>query len=327
MGSHILEALIKINHQELEIVAACRDPSKLINQYSGEVRQGDLRDPDYLDRVLVGIDVICHAAGQTSFIKSADSCSENYLEPTIDLINRAIEWRVSRFINLSSIYTAAVKERNNASSIGKPRAYWPMINCHIAVEEYLRNYQKPRCQFINLRLGLYAGKRLNMGLLPLLLTRSNKVKSPYLIGQTGYLPLIDGRDIGQAFTRAALGPFESDYNCLNITGPETPSQAEIMTFLEQQIHIKPLSFGLPSLIASPMLWWLGKIHSTDNEPLFTSAMINMLKCPPIDNQSASLQIGYDPEISWKASLMGTLEDYKNQTLNTNIKQSARPLNL
>lgn len=327
MGSHILEALIKINHQNLEVVAACRDPSKLITQYSGEVRQGDLRDPDYLDRVLVGIDIICHAAGQTSFVKSADSCAENYLEPTIDLINRAIEWRVSRFINLSSIYAATVKERNNSSSIGKPRAYWPMINCHIGVEEYLRNFQQPRCQFVNLRLGLYSGKRLNMGLIPLLLARLNKVKSPYLTGQSGHLPLVDGRDIGQAFTRAALGPFESDYNCLNITGSETPSQAEIMSFLEQQIQIKPLSFGLPSLIASPMLWWLGKTHSCNEQPLFTSAMIDMLRCPPIDNQLASQQIGYDPEISWKASLMNTLEAYKNQTLNKNLNQSSRPLNL
>lgn len=202
-----------------------------------------------------------------------------------------------------------------------------MINCHIAVEEYLRNYQQPRCQFVNLRLGLYSGKRLNMSLIPLLLTRLNNVKLPYLTGKTGHLPLIDGRDIGQAFTRAALGPFESDYNCLNITGPETPSQLDIMSFLEQQIQFKPLSFGLPSLIASPILWWLSKTHSSDGQPLFTSAMIDMLKCPSIDNQLASQQIGYDPEISWKASLMDTLETYKNQSLNKNIKQSSRPLNL
>jgi len=238
-----------------------------------------------------------------------------------------MEWRVSRFINLSSIYTAAVNERNNSNSIGKPRAYWPMINCHIAVEEYLRNYQQPRCQFINLRLGLYSGKRLNMGLIPLLLSRLNNTKSPYITGQTGHLPLIDGRDIGQAFARAALGPFESDYNCLNITGPETPSQGDIMSFLEQQIHIKPLSFGLPSLLASPLLWWLGKTHNADDQPLFTNAMIDMLKCPSIDHLQASQTIGYDPEISWKASLMDTIEIYKNQTLNKNIEQLEHPLNL
>ena len=316
-----------INHQEIEIVAACRDSTKLIPQYSGEVRQGDLRDSDYLDRVLAGVDIVCHAAGQTSFLGSDDSCSENYLGPTIDLINRAIEWRVSRFINLSSVYTAAIQDRNNSNSTGKTRAYWPMINCHIAVEEYLRNYQQPRCQFINLRLGLYSGKRLNMGLIPLLLARLNNVKAPYVSGETGHLPLIDGRDIGQAFTRAALGPFDSDYTCLNITGTETPSQADIMSFLEQQIQNKPLSYGLPSFIASPLLWWLGQTYSSDKDPLFTRAMIDMLKCPPIDNLLASQQIGYDPQISWKASLLETLESHKNQKLSKELMQTARPLNL
>ena len=308
-------------------MAACRDPSKLIADYSGEVRQGDLRDPEYQDRMLVGIDIICHVAGQTSFEKSTDSCTQNYLEPTIDLINRAIEWRVSRFINLSSLYSASVSERNNPSAIGKPRAYWPMMNCHIAVEEYLRNYQQPRCQFVNLRLGLYSGKRLNMGLIPLLLNRVNSAKLPYLTGQTGHFPLVDGRDIGQAFVRAALGPFEASYNCLNITGPETPSQAEVMSFLEQQVHVKPLSFGLPSVIASPWLWLLSKTRRSADQPLFTSAMLDMLKCPTIDLQQANQQIGYDPEISWKASLMDTLESYKNQSLNNNISQVDRPLNL
>lgn len=327
MGSHILESLIDINHQGIEIVAACRDPSKLIPQYSGEVRQGDLRDPDYLDRVLVGIDIICHAAGQTSFEKSNDSCTHNYLEPTIDLINRAVEWRVSRFINLSSIYTAPISERNSANSLGKPRSYWPMINCHIAVEEYLRNYKHPHCQFVNLRLGLYSGNRLNMGLLPLLLSRLNIANSPYLTGQIGHFPLTDGRDIGQAFVRAALGPFESDYNSLNITGSECPSHADVMSFLDQHIHVKPLSFGLPSVFASLWLYLLNYSYRSGDQPLFTSAMIDMLKCPSIDLQLARKQIGYDPEISWKASLMDTLEIHKNQSLNNSISQVDRPLNL
>ncbi len=316
---------MKIQHQDLEIIAACRDTSKLIPSYRGEVRQGDLRDPDYLDRVLIGIDIICHAAGWSSFEKSGDTCNHAYLDPTLDLINHAIEWRVSRFINLSSIYVAAANKRNNTHEEGKPRSYWPMVNCHIAVEEYLRNYQKPRCQFINLRLGLYSGKRLNMGLLPLLLSRSKQFTLPYLTGSLGYLPLVDGRDIGQAFARAALGPLKSDYHCLNITGPETPSHADIMIFIEEQIKVKPLSPGLPPFLANPALWLQGKIHNEGKHPLMTSAMLDMLKSPVIDNSQAKQQIGYDPEISWQASLLDTLELYKNQTLNCSLSQPYQDL--
>ncbi len=327
IGSHILETLINIQHPDLEVVAACRAPAGLIKQFSGEVRQGDLRDTDYLDRVLVGIDIVCHTAGWSSFEKSGNTANQAYLEPTLDLINHAIEWRISRFINLSSIYVMPSRKRNNINTQGTPRAYWPMINCLIAVENYLKDYQQAHCQFINLRLGLYSGKRLNMGLIPLLLSRSNQSTLPYISDSQGYLPLVDGHDIGQAFARAALGPIDNRYTCLNITGPSTPSQADVMRFINEHLHSKPLNFGLPSFLAKPLILLQGKILTHNHQSLFTHAMLDMLQSPTLDNQSTAQQIGYDPEISWQASLLNTLERHKNQSLNLSISQQYSPLNI
>ncbi len=275
----------------------------------------------------MGIDIICHAAGWSSFENSGDTCNKAYLEPTLDLINHANEWRISRFINLSSLYVSKVSERDNANAKGKPQRNWPMINCHIAVEDYLRNLDQPRCQFVNLRLGLYSGKRLNMGLLPLLLSRNNQAFLPAISGSSGHLPLVDGRDIGQAFARAALGPFEGSYSSLNIVGPQVPTHTQVMAFIEEQIQAKPLTSALPSLLASPILWLQGKTHKTDNQPLLTSAMLNMLKSPDISYQQANEQIGYDPEVSWQASLLDTLESYKNQSLNRDITQAYQSLHI
>lgn len=288
---------------------------------------GDLRDPDYLDRVLVGIDIICHAAGWSSFEKSGEACNKAYLEPTLDLINHAIEWRVNRFVNLSSIYVTSANKRNNSHQSGKPRHYWPMMNCHTAVEEFLRNYHQPGCQFVNLRLGLYSGKRLNMGLLPLLLRHNQNTTLPYISGPLGHFPIIDGRDIGQSFVRAALGPFESNYTSLNITGPEIATHADVMNFINEQIHVKPLSFGLPSSLNNITLRLQNNLHRLDKQPLFSPAMIDMLKSPVIDNIQAVQQIGYDPEVSWQASLLNTLELYKNQSLNHALSQPYHDLNL
>ena len=58
VGSHVLEELIQIGHQDLHIIAACRDRRNLISDFNGEVREGDLRDPEYLDRVLAGADIV-----------------------------------------------------------------------------------------------------------------------------------------------------------------------------------------------------------------------------------------------------------------------------
>jgi len=286
-----------------------------------------LRDPDYLDRVLAGIDIVCHTAGWSSFEKSGDTCNKAYLEPTLDLINHAIEWRIKRFVNLSSLYVAKARQRNNASSAGKPRAYWPMINCLIAVEDYLRTYTQSQTQFVNLRLGIYSGKRLNMGLLPLLLTRSSQSSMPYLTGPLGHLPLIDGKDIGQAFVRAALAPLEASFSCLNICGPETPSQAEVMRFIKQHISHSPLKHGLPSIIANVILWIQSQFQRFEQQPMLTSAMIDMLNSPSISNQAATHQLGFDPEVSWQASLLNTLEIYKNQSLNSVLTEENKSLNI
>ena len=308
-------------------MAACRDANKLLPSYSGEVRVGDLRDPDYLDRVLTGIDIVCHAAGWSSFEKSGDTCNKTYLEPTLDLINHAIEWRVKRFINLSSLYAVKASQRNNASSIGKPRAYWPMMNCLIAVEDYLRTYTNSRTQFINLRLGIYSGKRINMGLLPLLLARSSQSSMPYLTGKLGHLPFIDGKDIGQAFVRAALAPIEENYSCLNICGPEVPTHTEVMHFLKERINHSPLNWGLPSPLANFVLWLQRKTQHFEQQAMLTLAMIDMLKSPLISNQQAKLQLGFDPTVSWQASLLDTLEIYRNDALNTDLSQANKNLNL
>ncbi len=317
-----------IQHPDIEVVAACRDKTRLLPGYSGEVREGDLRDPDYLDRVLAGIDIICHAAGWSSFENTGEACNRAYLEPTIDLINHAIEWRVSRFVNLSSLYVTQATQRNDAEACGHPRAFWPMINCLIAVEDYLRNlHSSNRCQFINLRLGLYAGRRLHLGLLPLLLARSGHGHMPYITGQLGHLPLVDGRDIGQAFVRAALAPIDAAYSCFNISGPDTPTQAQVMEFIHGQLGHAPLRPGLPRVLASPVLWLQGKLFQQNGQPMITRPMMDMLLSPGIDTAQSRGAIGYDPETSWQASLLDTLESHKNQSLVNRLSDSLRNLDI
>lgn len=166
-----------------------------------------------------------------------------------------------------------------------------------------------------------------MGLMPLLLARSSESSLPYLNNELGHLPLIDGRDIGQAFARAALAPTEESYSCLNICGPEVPSHAEVMCFIKNQISHSPLNWGLPSPLADMILWLQSKYQQFEQQPMLTSAMLDMLKSPSISNQQARLQLGFDPAVSWQASLLDTLESYKDNTLNNTLSQPDRSLNL
>ncbi len=319
---------MQLEHPDITVVAACRNPDKLLPAYNGEVRIGDLRDSDYLDRVLVGIDIICHAAGWSSFENTGNTSTEAYLEPTLDLINHAIEWRVSRFVNLSSLYAAPPAHRNDADYKGKPRRYWPMMNCLIAVEDYLRNLTESRCQFVNLRPGLYSGSRLNTGLLAWLISHAGESTLPRIYGYLGHLPLVDGRDIGQAFARAALAPIDAGYCSMNISGPTTPSQIEVMQFLTNQaINQSLLKPPMPASLASLYIWLQGKFLNFGSLTAANTSMLDMLKSPLIDNKQAASLIGYDPEVSWQASLLTSLEVINNQELNKHTSQPYRPLNI
>ena len=318
---------MQIEHSELQVVAACRNVHQLPPSYHGEVRCGDLRDTDYLDRLLVGIDVICHAAGWSSFNRQQDPQHQAYLEPTLDLINRALEWRVQRFVNLSSLFAATPAQRNHAQSAGRPRASWPMINGLIAVEDYLRNYRDSRTQFINLRVGLYSGKQLNMGLLPLLLARSGHYSLPLYKGRYAHLPIVDGQDIGQAFSRAALAPLAAGYHSVNISGAETPSHKAVMQFIKNQLGHSPLNYALPAPLAELVLMSRNLFGQHQQQPLFSAAMRYMLRSAEIDLQPAQNLLGYDPQISWQASLLNTLEDFRRERLNPALSQPVNSLDL
>jgi len=82
VGSHILAAL---QQQNMEVIAACRDKSKLPEWFTGEVREGDLRDPAYTNSMLQDINTVCHAAAWTSLWGHAGQSRELYLKPAFPL--------------------------------------------------------------------------------------------------------------------------------------------------------------------------------------------------------------------------------------------------
>ena len=84
IGSHILEALI--DDPSVALIAACRDERRLIDGFDGEVRVGDLLDDGYIEQIVRGVDVICHAAAWTSLWNHAKASEERFLIPSMTLI-------------------------------------------------------------------------------------------------------------------------------------------------------------------------------------------------------------------------------------------------
>lgn len=312
IGSHILEALMQVDHADLHIIAACRNRKKLLPTYKGEVRSGDLRDPVYLDHVLAGVDIIFHAAAWTSMWGNKKNSRKLYLEPTLQLIDKALEWKVKRFINPGSVFAAANTDANPHEP-GKQRRYWPHLNHMIEIENYMRDNSYMSCSMVNLRLGIPAGERHDLGMLPLLIwALKNKKLSWYSNRQQ--LPVVNAKDIAQAFVRAALAPQQLPYESFNVVGPDAPSSKQLLDFISQEYqHTRPW-LNIPRPLAYVSSWISEQLQPlSSSDAMITRSVLLMLQGSEANNERARELIGYQPEIHWQHSIRQQMETLTQPT--------------
>lgn len=303
VGSHVLEQFCKINHNDIHLVAACRDRSRLIPEFTGEVREGDLLDDAYLDRVLTGADVVIHCAAWTSLYGQGKNSAKLFLEPSIKLIDKAIEWRAKKFIFISTTSAAAPAHSAEALSPGIRRRYWPHLNNVISIEDYMRENSQRTTSMINLRLGLFAGNRYALGLLPILLPRLKTHLVPWVGGGNTGLPVVDGRDIAQAVVRAALAPNLPAYESINIVGPEVPSARQVIDYIAEKYHYPRPHFSVPFSLAFGFAWLVECLNPlTPGDPLITRSIVHLLRETGANNRKAEELLGYTPEIHWKQAI-------------------------
>lgn len=301
VGSH---AILALDHTaDVRPVAACRDPRRLPKINGIEVRRGDLRDPDYRAALTEGADTLVHAAAWTALFGHRKKSDRLYLEPSLALIEQARRAGVRRFVYISSNSAAAPDTSASADSPGIPRPFWPHLCNVIKIEDRLREVATDFDCVVNLRLGLFVGKRYSLGLLPILLPRLKTHLVPWVGGGRTDMPLVDGRDIGQALALAATVPGLSGFQSFNIVGPEVPSVRQVIAYLHQRHGYPRPHFGVPFALAYPFarfMEWLDPIVPWD--PLVTRSIIHLLEHTGSDNAEATRRLGYHPRHHWKDAI-------------------------
>ena len=309
VGSHILEAMMQ--HEGITPIAACRDRRKLIPEFTGEVREGDLRDSNYLENLLEGVDVVCHAAAWTSVWKHTSNSERLFFQPSKSFIDQVLQSDVSRFILLSTTSVAAPYASADPMSKADEchLKLWPHMQNVARLENYMRSRADQGCTMVSLRVGLFAGRRYGIGLLPLLVPRLKTHLVPWVKGGKTSLPIIAGDDIGEAFALAAIAPDLNGYQGFNVVGPTIPTAREVITFLNQEYKLPKPHFGVPFFIAyifartmeliDPVVPW---------EPLVTRSIIHLLEETGATNERASTMLGYEPKVHWKDAIRMQMEE-------------------
>lgn len=300
VGSHILEAAARL--EDVRLIAACRDKAKLPGSFKGEIREGDLADPDYVRQLIRGVDVVCHAAAWTSLWGHKEDSRKRYYQPTMQLLDACVEQGVARFLSISTTSAAAPDRSSDALSAGIPRPFWPHLENVVAIENAMRQ-RAGKTTMVNLRCGIFAGERYGLGILPILLPRLKTHLVPWVAGGRTGLPIVDGSDIGQAFALAAVAPDLSGYESFNIVGPEIPSVREVIEFLHGEFGYPLPHFGVPFSIAYAFAWLMERLDPIVRwEPLITRSIVHLLEETGATNQAASARLGYRPKVNWRDAI-------------------------
>ncbi|HEB59800.1 MAG TPA: NAD(P)-dependent oxidoreductase [Gammaproteobacteria bacterium] len=301
VGSHALEALDTC--PDVELVAAVRDPRRLLPGFKGEVRRGDLRDPRYVDAIVRDVQVVVHAGTWSSLFSHRQESRELFLKPALALIDAAVRQGVSRFINISTTSAAAPDCAEDPNSRGIPRYFWPHLTNIVRIENHMRNHSTWATTMVNLRCGIFVGQRYGLGVLPILLPRLRTHLVPWVGGGRTRLPLVDGRDIAQAIVHAVRQPQLAGYEGFNIVGPYSPTVRELIDFLHSEFGYPRPHFSVPFGAAYLFAWLMEKLDRVlPGDPLITRSIVHLLEETGATNERASAVLGYRPQHDWQESV-------------------------
>lgn len=306
-GSHTVKALAE--RDDVQVVAACRDPAALPADFRGEVRAGDLTDPRYREDALRDVDVVVHCASWTAAWGHAKQSREHHLRPTLELIGDAMALGVRRFVHISSTAIAAPEGAADAMSHPEPLPHFPHLDNVRRIEETLRERAGEGLEVVNLRLGFFVGTHYGLGILPLLLPRLKTHLVPWVSGGRTHLPLIDGRDVGQALALAATTPGLAGYRSFNVIGPENPTVREVLEHLATEYGVPAPRFSVPFAGAYAFAWLMEKLDPlVPWEPLVTRSIVQFLEEQVVDNEAFTAATGYVPKHRWQDAIQAQLSE-------------------
>lgn len=314
LGKNILNAFN--NNAEVNVIAACRNKSRLPESFTGDVREGDLRDPDYLNGMLQDIDVICHAGTWAAMWNHAELEQHNFYQPTLNLIEAAIRAGVKRFILASTVVMA---DKQTAAPIDdfsptQKTGFWPHLDYLIDIDNYMQSNARRGMQMINLRLGHFIGAGNTLGLVPVLVPRLKTRMVPWLARGKSRLPLIADTDLGYSFVQASLASNLQHYESFNICGSSFPTSKEVIQYIASKAGTPTPWFSVPYPLGYAFAWLMEKLFPAmpGKAPFLTRSVVHLAESWVCDIQYAQHKINFVAEKDWRIALDEALDELKRK---------------
>lgn len=307
LGGHILKALQTL--PDIKIVAACRTPAKLPSSFQGEIRVGDLLDPNYRRSVLHNIDVVCHAGGWGSLWGHAELEHNHFYLPTLDLIDQSINQGVKRFIQTSTVVIGPATRAKTAAPVDdfslarEKTGFWPHVDYLMELDRYMRKNAEKGMQMVTMRLGHFVGEGISKGLLPMLLPRLKTHLVPWLDGGRMPMPLVTGEDMGRAFALTAVANTLESYESFNISGAEFPTMRQFFEFVAKEADLPKPHYSVSYPAAYAFAWLMEKLSLVlPGDPFLMQSIVFLSENWTHNIDYAQKKLGYKPQKSWQTAV-------------------------
>lgn len=313
VGSNILKALQSVSH--VSLIAACRDTSKLPGDFKGEIRQGDLCDPDYRKSLVKDVDIICHTGTWAAMWDHKKMENDFFYQPTIDLIEQSIQSGVKRFLMTSSV---AIAKHSTTTSViddfSQPchTGFWPHLDYLVDIDTFMKLNSTRGMQMITMRLGHFVGAGNKLGLVPALVPRLKTYFVPWLAKGKSRMPLISDSDIAMAFIAAISAKNLHSYESFNICGRSFPTTREVVNYISEKTGVPKPLYTVPFAVGYLFAWLMEKLFPVlpGKGPFLTRSIVHLAEDWYCTNEYARKKLGYIPVKTWQAAMDEALDELK-----------------
>jgi nucleoside-diphosphate-sugar epimerase len=301
LGGHVLAALEA--SPGVEPIAACRTPSRLASGFGGEVRAGDLRDPDYRRTVVKDVDVVCHAGTWSSMWGHRSEERTHFFEPACDLVEQSMRAGAGRVLVASTV------------AIGSPAratGFWPHLDHLVELDAFLRENSHRGTQLVTMRLGHFVGAGNQVGIIGALTPRLRTRLVPWIAGGRSRLPLVADTDLGQAFALAAVADGLDDFESFDICGPEFPTTREVIDFIVAETGFPAPWYSVPRPAAHAFGGLMERLHPVlpGSSPFLTRSIVHLANDWVCSGEHAERKLGYTPTKDWRTAVRESLAELK-----------------
>ena len=306
LGQGILRAF---RDSDITVVAACRTPARLPSWFDGEVRVGDLTDPDYRKSLVQDVDAICHAGTWGAFWGHAEQERRFFLEPALDLVDRAVADGVKRFILASTV--AVSGPRRDGAEIDdfaplQKSGFWPHLDMLIDLDSHMREKASDDTRMIHMRLGHFVGKGNTLGLVPAIIPRMKTRMVPWLGLARARMPLATADDMGRAFALAATVDGVAAYESFNIHSGALPTMREVFTHIARTAKV-PLPLFYAPYRSGYVFGQLMEMMSSTN-PFLTRSLVRVSEDWNAPIGHARQVLGYAPQDDWRVAIADSVAE-------------------